>query len=68
MMQVMVRKRWGRPGELRRQVDRWFYRNRPKLAVVAAFVVACLLGLVASAGLQSLAPGAAPPAASAGPR
>lgn len=68
MMQVMVRKRGARPGDMRRHVDRWFYRNRPKLAVVAAFAVACLLGLVASAGLQSLGPHRAPPAAAAAPR
>jgi hypothetical protein len=56
MTQAMVRRR---SGDLRRHLDRWYYRNRPKLAVVAAFAVACLLGLVASAGLQSLVPHAA---------
>ena len=42
-------------------MDRWFYRNRPKIAVMAAFAIACLLGLVAaSLGVQSLGHAAAP--------
>ena len=56
MPQVMIRKRLGgRSGDMKHQVNRWFYRNRPKIAVMAAFAIACLLGLVAaSLGMQSL--------------
>jgi len=56
MPEVGVRKPLGRrPGGVRYHMDRWFYRNRPKIAVMAAFAIACLLGLVAaSLGMQSL--------------
>jgi hypothetical protein len=56
MPEVMVRKRLGRrSGDWKYRANRWFYRNRPKIAVIAAFGVACLLGLAAaSMGLQNL--------------
>lgn len=56
MPEVVIRKRLGRrSGDWKYRVNRWFYRNRPKIAVVAAFGAACLLGLVAaSMGVQSL--------------
>jgi hypothetical protein len=59
MPEVVVRKRMGRrSGDWRYRLNRWFYRNRPKIAVIAAFGVACVLGLAAaSMGLQSLSAG-----------
>jgi hypothetical protein len=49
-----------------RRLNRWFYRSRPKIAVIAAFTVACLIGLAAaSLGIQSV--GGAEAAARAGP-
>ncbi|WP_411289039.1 hypothetical protein [Phenylobacterium sp.] len=56
MPQVIVRKRLGRrSGTLGHRVNRWFYRNRPQVAVIAAFAVACLLGMAAaSIGLKDL--------------
>ena len=61
MPEVVVRKRVGRrSGDWTYRLNRWFYRNRPKIAVIAAFAVACLLGLVAaSMGIQSLGAGEA---------
>lgn len=56
MPEVVIRKRLGRrSGDVTYRMNRWFYRNRPKIAVMAAFGVACLLGLVAaSMGVHSL--------------
>ena len=56
MPEVVVRKRVGRrSGDWKYRANRWFYRNRPRIAVMAAFGVACLLGLVAaSMGMKSL--------------
>lgn len=56
MPEVVVRKRLGRrSGDWRFRMNRWFYRNRPKIAVIAAFGVACVLGLAAaSMGLRNL--------------
>jgi len=67
MPEVVVRKRVGRrSGDWTYRLNRWFYRNRPKIAVIAAFAVACVLGLVAaSMGIQSL--GASPSQADATP-
>ena len=49
MPEVVVRKRVGRrSGDWRYRLNRWFYRNRPKIAVIAAFGVACVLGLAAA--------------------
>ena len=48
MPEVLGRDRPPRSARVRRGLDRWFYRNRPKIAVIAAFAVACLLGLVAA--------------------
>lgn len=61
MPDVMVRKRLGRrSGGWKFRLNRWFYRNRPKIAVLAAFAVACMLGLVAaSMGVQNLGSGEA---------
>ncbi|HEV2531414.1 hypothetical protein [Phenylobacterium sp.] len=61
MPEVVVRKRVGRrTGDWRFRLNRWFYRNRPKIAVIAAFAVACVLGLVAaSMGLQGVGAGPA---------
>jgi hypothetical protein len=59
MPEVVVRKRLGRrSGDWKFRLNRWFYRNRPKIAVIAAFGVACVLGLAAaSMGMQSLGAG-----------
>lgn len=59
MPEVVVRKRLGRrSGDWKYHVNRWYYRNRPKIAVMAAFAVACVLGLVAaSMGITSLSSG-----------
>jgi hypothetical protein len=70
MPEVLVRKRLGRrSGDWKFRLNRWFYRNRPQIAVIAAFAVACLIGLAAaSLGIQNLgvtsaqAETAAPPA------
>jgi len=70
MPEVVVRRRLGRrSGGWKYRLNRWYYRNRPKVAVTAAFVLACLLGLAAaSLGIESLGAGqsqaqaAAPPA------
>ena len=61
MPEVMVRKRLGRrSGDWKFRLNRWFYRNRPKIAVIAAFAVACVIGLAAaSLGIRSLAVGPA---------
>lgn len=59
MPEIVVRKRVGRrSGDMQYRMNRWFYRNRPKIAVLAAFGVACLLGLAAaSMGVRSLSEG-----------
>lgn len=58
MPDMPVRRRWGHAAmSWRRGLDRWFHRHRPKIAVAAAFSVACLMGLAASAGLHGLAGG-----------
>ena len=49
MTQVVVRRRSeGRIGTLRYRMNRWLYRFRPQFAVIAAFAIACLLGIVAA--------------------
>ena len=68
MPEVVVRKRLGRrSGDWKYHVNRWYYRNRPMIAVTAAFTVAVVLALAAaSMGLQNLGGAAAqaePPAA-----
>ncbi|MFC3069368.1 hypothetical protein [Phenylobacterium soli] len=71
MPEVTVRKRLGRrSGDLKYRLNRWFYRNRPKVAVTAAFVAACLAGLIAAAiGVAGLNVGGHPaePVAAAQP-
>lgn len=60
MPEVTVRKRLGRrSGDLKYRLNRWFYRNRPKVAVTAAFVAACLAGLIAAAIGARVRPGTA---------
>jgi len=61
MPEVVVRKRLGRrSGDWKFRLNRWFYRNRPRIAVIAAFAVACLIGLAAaSLGISSLGGGSA---------
>jgi hypothetical protein len=61
MPEVVVRKRLGRrSGDWKFRLNRWFYRNRPRIAVIAAFAVACLIGLAAaSLGVEKLGVGAA---------
>lgn len=57
-----------RSGDWRVRLNRWYYRNRPRIAVIAAFTVACLMGLAAaSLGIQTLGAGSggAAPATSA---
>lgn len=63
MPEVVIRKRVGRrSGDWKYRVNRWYFRNRPKIAVVAAFAVACVLGLVAaSMGITSLGNGSKEP-------
>lgn len=62
MPEVVVRKRVGRrSGDWKYRLNRWYYRHRPRIAVTAAFAIACLLGVIAaSMGLANL--GAGPPA------
>jgi hypothetical protein len=69
MPEVVVRKRMGRrSGDWRYRLNRWFYRNRPRIAVVAAFGAACLLGLMAaSMGVKSLSAGSPDSEAPAAP-
>jgi hypothetical protein len=69
MPEVMVRKRLGRrSGDWKFRLNRWFYRNRPQIAVIAAFAVACLIGLAAaSLGIRTLGVGPADADASAAP-
>lgn len=49
MPEVIVRKRVARRrGNWKYRLNRWFYRHRPQVAVAAAFVAACLVGLIAA--------------------
>ncbi|RAK58465.1 hypothetical protein DJ021_00955 [Phenylobacterium hankyongense] len=49
MPAVIVGKRLGRrPFALGRRLNRWFWRNRPQIAMIVTFVVACVLGLIAA--------------------
>lgn len=49
MPAVIVRKRLGRKSfAVSYHLNRWYWRNRGQIAVTAAFLVACLLGLVVS--------------------
>lgn len=67
MSEVVVRRRVGRrSGDWKYRLTRWFHRHRPKVAVLAAFTAACLLGLIAAAaGVSRLGePGQAPAAQS----
>ena len=65
MPEVTVRRRVGkRSGDWKYRLNRWFYRNRPRIAVVVAFIVAALIGLAATSGLKVLtveSPEAPPP-------
>jgi hypothetical protein len=56
MPEVIVRKRLAkRSGGLKYRINRWFYRHRPTVAVVAAFVLASLVAIVAiHAGVGSI--------------
>ncbi|MDB5450454.1 MAG: hypothetical protein JWQ52_1582 [Phenylobacterium sp.] len=50
MPAVIVRRRLGRRSfALGYHLNRWYWRNRPQIAMTVAFVVAGLLGLVAVA-------------------
>ena len=63
MPEVTVRRRTRRrSGDWKFRLNRWFYRNRPRIAVVTAFVVAALLGLAALSTLKSLSTEPGPPA------
>lgn len=64
MPEVMVRKRLQRrSGEWKQRLNRWFYRNRPQIAVLAAFTVACLIALAAaSLGIHGAGSAGAAPA------
>ena len=47
MPEVTVRKRVARrSGSWRYRLNRWFYRNRPQVAVSVAFVIFVLAGIV----------------------
>ena len=49
MSGIVIRKRLRRrSGDWRYHLNRWFQRNRPEAAVALAFVIACLLGLIAA--------------------
>lgn len=63
MPEVEVRKRLERQsGGVTSRLNRWIHRNRPKIAVIAAFAVACLIGVAAaSVGMQSFGGAATPP-------
>lgn len=46
MPEVVVRKRVRkRTGGFRYRLSRWFYLNRPRVAVAAAFAIVCLLAV-----------------------
>lgn len=47
MPEVVTRKRLGRrTGGVQFKLHRWFYRNRPQVAVAVAFVIFVLAGIV----------------------
>lgn len=47
MPEVVTRRRLGRrTGGLRFKLHRWFYRNRPEVAVSVAFVIFVLTGIL----------------------
>lgn len=47
MPEVTVRKRVGkRSGGWKYKVRRWYYRNRPQVAVTAAFAVVVLISII----------------------
>jgi len=55
MPAVIVRQRLGsRSGKLSYHLNRWYWRNRARLVVTAAFTAACAFGLAASIGAHTL--------------
>jgi hypothetical protein len=56
MPEVMVRRRpAAAPASVRHRLNRWIHRLRPQLAVIIAFAIACVLGVVAaSIGVKTL--------------
>lgn len=58
MPAVIVRKRLGRKSfAVSYHLNRWYWRNRAQIAVTAAFVVACVLGLaVSTSALRAILP------------
>lgn len=47
MSQMAVRRRLSRrSGDWRYHLNRWFQRNRPEAAVLMAFAIASLIGLI----------------------
>ena len=69
MPEVVTRKRLGRrTGGVRFKLHRWFYRNRPQVAVAAAFVIFVLAGILfASLSVKSTGHGPTDVEASAAP-
>jgi len=69
MPEVTVRKRAGkRKGSVNYRLHRWFYRHRPQVAVVAAFLVFALGGyLIAKVMLPSMGAGGGDAEASSSP-
>ncbi|MEI6871043.1 MAG: hypothetical protein WCL08_02055 [Verrucomicrobiota bacterium] len=70
MPEVTVRKRVGkRSGTLSYRLNRWYFRNRPQVAVVVVFIVFALTGfivakvLLPSTSIETPATAPAPPAA-----
>jgi hypothetical protein len=63
MPQAQIIRQPGAPGQgWSRRFDRWFHRHSPKLAVLVAFGVACILGLAVSAGVQGVSGSVGPSA------
>lgn len=60
MSEAVVRKPLDRrAADWRSRLERWFHRHRPRIAVTAAFAIACLLGVIAaSMGLANIGGGA----------
>ena len=55
--EVAVRKRIGKRSETTAyRLSRWYYRRRPRVAIVVAFLAACIIGLVMAAGQANKSP------------
>lgn len=56
MPELKVRKRLGRrSGGLRFRLNRYYYRNRARIAVIVAFLIAGALGVFALSAISDMA-------------